>query len=377
MSRAAVIIYNHPELYPPTLNAIEELSRAFEKVDVVQRPNYESKWRYPDNVRLTTWSYLEPAPIQFSTIRKIKQFFSFVRKVRALLIQSEPNIFLVYDYMALYAYYLTKSTTRKPAKVWYHNHDVPDYSQLKKYSIGWFARNIHQKMFASLDVFSIPSEERLKYFPTYLLKQEALVIPNYPAKRQFDYLKVIKNRKDKYLKIIYQGQIAEGHGIENIVQILGEEIEGKKVQLVLLGKGDNSFLKMIEQEIQKSDKEEYFSFLGFIPYKEVFQHTVNADIGLAMSPLNVNYETAGQASNKIYEYAACGLPVLYSNTKHYKKYLGKYAWALATDGSRRNLLVNIASAIVEYQKLSKSARQSFEEELNFETKFNDVMSRFK
>ena len=45
-----ILIYPHPELYPPTLSAIEELSQIADTIDVVTRNMLISKWEYPSNV---------------------------------------------------------------------------------------------------------------------------------------------------------------------------------------------------------------------------------------------------------------------------------------------------------------------------------------
>ena len=47
-----ILIYPHPELYPPTLSAIEELSQITDTIDVVTRNMLDSKWEYPKNVRV-------------------------------------------------------------------------------------------------------------------------------------------------------------------------------------------------------------------------------------------------------------------------------------------------------------------------------------
>jgi hypothetical protein len=47
-----ILIYAHPELYPPTLSAIEELSQIADTIDVVTRNMLASNWEYPKNVRI-------------------------------------------------------------------------------------------------------------------------------------------------------------------------------------------------------------------------------------------------------------------------------------------------------------------------------------
>src|SRR5579871_4942944 len=45
-------LYNHPEAYPPTLNAIGELSKIYDNIYLIYRPNLPDLWDYPENVFL-------------------------------------------------------------------------------------------------------------------------------------------------------------------------------------------------------------------------------------------------------------------------------------------------------------------------------------
>ena len=45
-------IYTHPEYYPPTLNALEELSKSCDKIYVLARNLKINSWIYPRNVEL-------------------------------------------------------------------------------------------------------------------------------------------------------------------------------------------------------------------------------------------------------------------------------------------------------------------------------------
>jgi glycosyltransferase involved in cell wall biosynthesis len=85
-------------------------------------------------------------------------------------------------------------------------------------------------------------------------------------------------------------------------------------------------------------------------------------------------KTLGTASNKIYEYAASGLPVILYDNAQFRKYLEHYDWTFFTDGSVTSLKEIIQEIVLNYSKISGSSRDSFESELNFENKFNQVIS---
>ena len=47
-----IAVYSHPEHYPPTLNAIEFLSKEFKHIYVIHRNIEGFNWKYPSNVTL-------------------------------------------------------------------------------------------------------------------------------------------------------------------------------------------------------------------------------------------------------------------------------------------------------------------------------------
>ena len=79
------------------------------------------------------------------------------------------------------------------------------------------------------------------------------------------------------------------------------------------------------------------------------------------------------ASNKIYEYAASGLPVFYYDDEHYKKYLSVYPWALPVNLSMQSIHKAISFARSNYSELSAKALKDFRTRLNFGAVYKPVM----
>ena len=139
INHITVLIYAHPELYPPTLSAIEELSQIADTIDVVTRNMLASKWEYPKNVRV---HYINKKKFvgfeieNISFISKIIHFLKFVMMSHKLIKKNKSKIVLVYDAIPLYVTHLLKATLKKQnSLLWYHNHDVTDLSKANYFSI--------------------------------------------------------------------------------------------------------------------------------------------------------------------------------------------------------------------------------------------------
>jgi glycosyltransferase involved in cell wall biosynthesis len=89
------------------------------------------------------------------------------------------------------------------------------------------------------------------------------------------------------------------------------------------------------------------------------------------------HATLGSSSNKIYEYIACGLPIIYLGTEHFKEYLSNYPWAIDVDDSPTSIAFAIQKIVNDYDELSKNAKNTFVSELNYEAYFDKAYAIFK
>ena len=182
-----------------------------------------------------------------------------------------------------------------------------------------------------------------------------------------------KHRPKKEIKLLYQGTASKGHGLEEIIEILNSKIAGRDLSLTLIGNISEKYkdnLTMLAKDRNVLDrlyfrKREQYAALPLL--------TRDYDIGLAIhEPIGVIYSTAGTASNKIYEYAALGLPILLFDDVHYSNHLGNYPWTRFTDLSSESLIYCLSDILNLYDEISASAHGDFLSELNFETNFRRI-----
>jgi hypothetical protein len=115
------------------------------------------------------------------------------------------------------------------------------------------------------------------------------------------------------------------------------------------------------------------SFYGVTPYSEVPKLSSLCHIGIGIHAKNdIMNVTLGTASNKLYEYAAVGLPILYYNKEYFTKYLSKYKWAIATELTPEAILASIEKIVSTYEAMSEAAYSDFISELNYEFFFKPL-----
>jgi hypothetical protein len=235
------------------------------------------------------------------------------------------------------------------------------------------AAEVEQKMFAQMDIFSLPSQERKRYFPMEQLLGEYIFLPNLPSWKFYGQFKD-KVKDEQSLRLLYQGSIGKGHGIEELLQLMPFEINGKPIKLVLKGFLKQPFKGELDDIIEGRNLQGQVEIHGVTPYKDVPRITSSCHIGIAIFSRNdIMNNTLGTASNKIYEYAACGLPVLYYNSDHYSNHLGKFKWAVPTDLTKRSLIDSIQCIDSHHAEFSRAAREDFESGLKYEIAFSNVV----
>jgi spore maturation protein CgeB len=374
-NRIVAGIYYDPDYYPPTINAILNLSLRCKELVVVTRNHAPEDFPYPENVKLIKLgnqiSVIETE--KKSIFSKIFSFISFTFCLWKQSMNKQNDLLVLYDGIPLLSFFMFKKSLNKDLSIWYHNHDMPKTHALRKYSIGWFAGNYEHKAMEYIDLFSLPSDDRLAYYPNWNRLNNYFLLPNYPS------LKVYKKRDHKVIpeeeiRILFQGTIGEGHALEEIISMLSETICGKKIRLILKGSVREAYKNKLNALATTHQVSDRLHWVGLGPYFQLPQLTKTCHIGIAIhNGTDMVRKTLGTASNKIYEYAASGVPVILLDDEQYRKYLENYSWTFFSDGTVSSLKSCIEKMVSNFEQLSIDARQSFETALNYETHFNSAM----
>ncbi|MFN2439887.1 MAG: glycosyltransferase [Chitinophagaceae bacterium] len=372
--KIVVLIYYHPEFYPPTLNAILNLADLFESVTVITKNTLQSDFKYPPNVSLIKIGAFKTIKEteQLSLISKGFSFLSFCKKAFSIIQNIKPAYIVAYDSIPLLTLTMLRPMLPK-TKMWYHNHDISEINQYRKFSIGWFAAKYEKKAFSFLNIFSLPAKERLDYFRSFKEgKTKFFYLPNFPSKKIYHSFHSSEPVSQE-VNLIYQGSVGPGHGLEEIIDCLDTLVAGMKLNLFVKGNINNEFKTKLIDRARLKGVEKQLSFFGITPYVEVPKLTQKAHIGLAIHMgTDVMNRTLGTASNKIYEYAAVGLPVLLYDNSHFREHCDKYDWAFFTTCTRESLIKCFNEILFDYTRLSKAAKSDFENQLNYEYHFQEI-----
>jgi hypothetical protein len=374
-----IAFYSHPEYYPPILSALENLKLIYNRIYVLHRNARGFDWKYPDNVTLVKSGNLyEPGQEETASIRKkIEWFASFSGSFYSLVKKQKPDTILLYDTLPILSYRVIRPWINKPKILWYHNHDVVEKKYLRRYSLSWFAWKSEKWIFPRLNIFSLPAIERKEAFPMNLFKGDFVFLPNFPSKFIYKNQELKNDQPGKTIRLLFQGSIGTGHGFEQIIPLLNEPVNGHTLQLVLKGFVSNEYAASLRKLALSQGVENRLLFIAPTGYNQVIENARTCDIGIGIHmKQDIMNRTLGTASNKIYEYAALGLPVLIYDNEHFRMTLGKYSWAFFTDASESSLKNCLREIIDNLPSLRIAAVRDFDQ-FSFENYFKDVIDILK
>ncbi|HVS95276.1 MAG TPA: hypothetical protein VHE54_02290 [Puia sp.] len=374
-SKILVVLYSHPELFPPTLNAVINLAERYGEVHLLYRPHKRDEWVWPSNVHLHP-SGKEMTIRQFmsgSTGTRMATHARFVRDFLRLVRRLKPETLLLYDaYPALFYRAIRFFVPGKPF-VWYHSHDVIEGKDLRTgdRTIG-LLKSAEKFILGEAGLFTLPAVERKPYYDLSAFKGRYATIPNFPSRKVFHELGPRKISGP--ITLAFQGSICEGRGLEGVIASLPMQAAGHPVRFSITGFcNDPAYFQRLKTSIADIADPGAVTIREAVPYGRLQEAQKDAHVGWAYYGMDSDMDQSiGTASNKFFEACAMGLPVLYNGDNSFEAYR-RFEWAFPVQPSRESLSRQMQFIAEHYECLSAKARDQFLQELNFEIAFEATM----
>jgi len=221
----------------------------------------------------------------------------------------------------------------------------------------------------------------------FKLSSLPLVIENcllyYESRKDKGLRKILEERGDKAdFVVIYQGGLNSDRCILEMIRSV--EFWNINAVLVITGYGDKEYIREIEQEIKKDKFKHKVFYLGWIPgsRENLLRLTCGADLGFAFHrwrDLNLAYATYWTPT-KIYDYLACGLPMVVSDNPSLEFIQGE-GLGLCVNPERPNDIANAINKILGnhllYKGMAKISKTLFYEKYNYQKQVKPFMGELK
>jgi glycosyltransferase involved in cell wall biosynthesis len=258
----------------------------------------------------------------------------------------------------------------------YHEHDAPmeDEGSTGVFRLFHWAR---RKTARTAELCIIPNENRAKHFRKQTgTSREVRVVWNTPMRNEIGPQ---RHRPEGRLKLLYHGSIVPARLPVELIQALKKV--GYPVVLRIVGYetvGSQGYTAQLQRAAEELGIPDSLEFVGFLQQREeVIEHCQTCDVGLAVVPqksLDPNLVDLFGASNKIFDYMACGLALLVSPLLAWPE-LPKYG--LTCDpmeaGSIASALRYFCEHPEEMRAMGERGRQRILDEWNYETNFGPAL----
>jgi glycosyltransferase involved in cell wall biosynthesis len=310
----------------------------------------------------------------YNGVRQKFAYLSFV--VRALIeaLVFRPNAVYASDWMTC-PIGLTLWVLGLP--VIYHEHDAPVAPR------GWKRLPARARVLLArrATMCIAPNEGRARVLTQDTGRQNVAVAWNCPARHEAKAAR--KPRTAGRMVIHYHGHLSqEGipftllHALAMLPEVVSLRATGFETV------GTLGYVEQFRALAASLNLRSRVEIRGAMRRDRLLDECATADVGFACTPTvspNINYSTRVGASNKVFDYMACGLPVLVTDLAEWRAAFVANGYGLACDPTDA---ASIASALRwflsrpdEAYAMGERGRQRILSDWNYETQFQPVMDR--
>ena len=152
------------------------------------------------------------------------------------------------------------------------------------------------------------------------------------------------------------------------------------VELLLLGRFDSESTKdEVQSLVADADLTERIHFLGQIPYRELKSYLLRATVGLV--PLQPTSQYVKGIPTKMFEYMACGLPIVASDLPLIRRFIAESECGIlvnATDAHEHaEAILYLLDHPDEAQRMGENGRRAGEEKYNWESEVRKLLRLYE
>lgn len=204
--------------------------------------------------------------------------------------------------------------------------------------------------------------------PSFLSKHNTVLVGNFLKKSEIISLNELNESKNNNKTFIYAGSISEERGIYNIIKF-AKYISNYGYKVKVAGNFNNSQLKI---DVFTHPDWYYIEYLGVLDKESLFNEQLNSFAGLILfnniGQYNLSY------SLKLFEYVACGLPVLLPDFGEWLDVNDRYNIGINVDVN--NISIEDINNLMSNANKSES-RKVFLDDFNLDDNIYFLLKKYK
>jgi glycosyltransferase involved in cell wall biosynthesis len=270
-------------------------------------------------------------------------------------------------------------------RIVYHEHDSPSVSVAASGAGSPFVRLImwaRRRLARQCDIVVLPNEQRAAAYRSVTGRQDTLTVWNCPVRRDVS-AKHSASCRDR-LRLLYHGSIVPARLPPAVIEALVHLPAG--VSLDIVGyetAGQPRYVTDLQELADRLGVGARVRFHGVLATRaDLLQLCAQCDVGLALLPRDssdVNEMAMVGASNKPFDYMACGLPVLVPDLEAWRSTYVEPGFGLSCDPSSPQSIADALFWLLEHPEaraeMGERGRTKISTEWNYEGMFAPVLEQ--
>ena len=305
---------------------------------------------------------------QNSAFRKIARIILNTISVKNTLVKEKPDVIHANDLQALFPAYAAK---RKLGCVLiYDSHEInaENYTIDRINVVSKFMRWLEKTLVKKVDKMVCVSNAAAEYFRDEYKIEKPMVVTNCSLKAE----QCISQEKNPGFEVLNHGQFYEGRGYDIMAEAIPLLKDYPEIKLAVRGFGklEDALHKRVE-ELDGNN----FVFYPKVLVQELIPEASKSKVGVAITEaICLNFKLS--VSNKLFEYASAGLPVIMSDIPEHRYLNDKYQFGVIipenTPEAFAQAVIKLYSDKDFYEKCAQNAKK-LSDEVNWENEFGKLI----
>jgi glycosyltransferase involved in cell wall biosynthesis len=371
--RILYVQYTNPAGYPPLEHSSEILAdRGWQVLFLGTGAHGANALELPahPNITVHRWKFQQPGLWQ-----KL-HFLAFNNWALITALRWKPKWIYASDVLACPSALILK---KFGFRVLYHEHDSPEGA-----ASSFFQRFLlwcRKKLARCADLCVLPNEKRIEVFKKQTgTSRPVICVWNCPAGEEAE---LEPKKPADELILFYHGSIVPDRLPVSVIYALANL--PSSIRLRIAGYetvGHPGYVRELKEFADSRKLGSQFEYLGSLSREALLSETRKAHIGLALMPIkamDLNLQTMTGASNKPFEYMACGLALLVSDLPDWSGMFIDPGFARACDPQDPKSIASVLRWFlenpVETRNMGERGRHQVLVDWNYETQFKPVLDR--
>ncbi len=305
---------------------------------------------------------------QRSVLKKILRELYRIRSVTEAIMNQKPDLIHANDLDALIPSYL--ASRKLKCKLVFDAHELnAENRYYDKYRLyAWAMRKLERYMVKRCDLMVCVSNAAAEYYAQTYGIPKPLVVTNCILQKD-----ILQEEPEKHpgFEILNHGMYRDARGFELMVDSCGQMKEYPEI--ILAARGLGPLEESLREGVARQKAKNFVFYPAVLP-KEMIREAAKSHVGVAITlPVCLNYIMS--VSNRLFEYAAAGLPVIMSDIPEHRYLNDKYEIGVVIPENTPEEFAKATARLYEdkafYNQCKENAKR-MSMEINWENEFRKL-----